>query len=170
MRSAHSPQLRSDFGDPQLVSLRESGVEAFAPSAARQRVSVALTDPVHGSGLLVKGPWGTSTVVVVWPTDDRGMVLAHRLTEARVQGWTLDERTAAKLSAIDLEFPLASHDLLVRVDGANVLGPCARSVLAELARVQPALHERIRRDSDRLVDLAIGSGSGWSSARGLSLG
>ena len=61
----------------------------FCPSFRPDRISLAWIDS-REEAVFVPGPHGLpSTVVVVWPTDQRGRMLADALTTGRVAVWEL---------------------------------------------------------------------------------
>ncbi len=89
----------------------------FTPSRrVLSRISLAWWDDSDPDPVFVSGPHGgPSTAVIVWPTDDRGLVLPDELRADHypVLPWHLDMPTFSKLHDLHRRWPLARHDLLV---------------------------------------------------------
>ncbi len=83
------------------------------------------------------------TVIVAWPTDAAGRVDIDRLAAGGqvVQPWVLSTDKFACLKAVNREFPLGSHDLMLRCSNLEhqrmTFTPCRDSILRSLLRERP---------------------------------
>lgn len=112
--------------------------EAFLPSPTWvQRVSLALWDESERPGfrepVIVHGATGPTTLVLVWPTDERGMLIGRALDagEVRIMRWDLTPGAIAELRRRSEAWPLDLHDL--RVKGTPEIPrcfPCPESLRA----------------------------------------
>ncbi len=68
-----------------------------------------------GEPIFVEGPTGRpATVVVVWPTDERGYIISSELGLARAAIWELESGMEQRLQDLICAMPLELYDLRVR--------------------------------------------------------
>ncbi|MCA9568293.1 MAG: hypothetical protein KC656_10635, partial [Myxococcales bacterium] len=92
-----------------------------------------------------RGPLFTAeraTLVVVWPTDAEGLLLADRLERTTVQWWRPNDREYAQLTKLHKTFPLGRHDLVLRADRMR---PHNMSGLFAVMRSREARHKELWR-------------------------
>ena len=138
---------------PARISL-SAAAPAFRPDPARvHRISLAWWDPSETEGqrepILVASITSVArTVVVVWPTDARGLLDPARLRagEVEVVPWDLDGRLVEQIRDLARYWPLDRHDLQVRASG---LAPFQESL--RLADLGIGLEHRIEAAIARLV-------------------
>lgn len=110
-----------------------SGASWYAPAEGRRdRLSLALwppgADPVEPEFVEVRGQ--VVAVVIVWPTDERGMLVEpFEVEAARVLPWAVSERVLARLSEVHRTWHLARHDVWVCGTRPLTITPCPRSVV-----------------------------------------
>lgn len=126
-----SPTLvsRSHAGG-RLVGFARPQTNWFRPAReGLDRVSLALwppgPDPVAPEFVELAGQ--VVAVVVVWPTDERGMLIEGPVVErARLMPWVVSEAHLARLAELHCTWHLARHDLWL---GAGKITPCPRSLM-----------------------------------------
>lgn len=99
----------------------------------RDRLSLALwppgPDPASPEFVQVDGR--VVAVVIVWPTDENGMLTeASDLDKARVLPWVVSDEALARLAEVHGTWHLAQHDLWVCGD---TITPCPRSLMRPMA-------------------------------------
>lgn len=131
---------------------REGPAAEFRPALGTwDRVSVAWwadTDPDHERGPLFTE--ARATLVVVWPTDALGMLLADQFEQASVQWWSPNDRQYEQLTKLHRDFPLGRHDLVLRLDrmrphNMSGLFAVSRSREPELKKLAKAMELERRR-------------------------
>ena len=131
---------------------REAPATEFRASLGTwDRLSLAWwsdSDPDHERGPLFTE--ARATLVVVWPTDAKGMLLADQLEHASVQWWAPNGRQYEQMTKLHRDFPLGRHDLVLRLDRMrphNMSGLFAtqKSQEPKLKRLAKALALEVRR-------------------------
>ncbi|MEZ4320814.1 MAG: hypothetical protein R3F61_25260 [Myxococcota bacterium] len=97
-----------------------------------------------GGPLVVREGSGYRTVVVVWPTDSTGRLVAEAgLAKPDVRIWSFDTMTFDQLEWLIDTWQLEDHDVLVDAKG---VWPCAQTLRSTEA------YERVREAIERAVD------------------
>jgi hypothetical protein len=122
----------------------EEPEEDFRPAlAAWDRISLAWwadEDRDHERGPLFTAE--RATLVVVWPTDAAGLLLADQLDHTTVRWWTPNERAYAELTKLHQTFPLGQHDFVLRMDRMR---PHNMSGLLAVMRSREPRHRQLWR-------------------------
>lgn len=108
----------------------------FIPTDRLARISLAWWDPSEPEGrrepVLVQGPHGPRTVVVVWPVDSRGRldVEAVQRGDVQVLPWDVSPVLLEELQRLAREWELDRVDLFVT---ETTLGPAPLCLRVELS-------------------------------------
>jgi hypothetical protein len=131
MSDKHRPSGPTGAGVPGIrpARLRLSGPrQPFVSGREAARISFAWLD---GREPVI---FGTTTPVIVWPTDARGFVDVGlvRAGNTRVTTWTLSDREVDALRELfDAQWDFAEHDLIVSGGPSSpAFMPTARSLRA----------------------------------------
>lgn len=89
------------------------------------------------------------TLVVVWPTCERGYLLADRVDDAFVTRWVLTKAQFSKLEQLHRHFHLGHHDVLVQGGDWVSLSPCSEALLRRARTRREPLFERLMANCHR---------------------
>jgi len=132
------------------------------PAAGRRdRVSLALwpPGPEPASPEFVEVDGRVVALVVVWPTDARGMLTeASDLDRARVLRWVVSDEALARLAEEHRTWHLARHEVWVFGDA---ISPCPRSLFYIAAAID--LIDRRPGSSDPCPSCSGCSRASWRS-------
>ena len=131
------------------IRFTDLDVDSFVPSpTSLARISLAWWEQGDPEPVFVRGlHGGPSTVVIVWPTDHRGLLISSELERHNysILPWHLDEVAMTRLHDIHTVWNLAKHD--VHVGGQ--ISPCTESIrkpfLKEINRRIPPITQNLMK-------------------------
>jgi hypothetical protein len=135
-------------GTPGLFGFDGGRRSGFLPSPLRRaRVSLALwrTDLDDSTPLFGGSHDRPSTLVVIWPVCERGLLLED-LERACVSSWSLTPGQFERLAVLHRDFGLGEHDVWVRGQDGKGVWPCPESLLRHVLKHGGDLGHHLERE------------------------